>query len=65
MEQSWMMFGHVKQVDGWTTIACHIYEHVYCCKVMTIVIYDMQLETIKAQCVLWAKLDKVMLEHHV
>jgi len=32
---------------------------------MTIIIYDMQLETIEAQCVLWAKLDKVMLKHHI
>jgi hypothetical protein len=42
------MFDHVKCVVGWTTMACHVYDHA-CCKVMTIVIDEMQFEDIKVQ----------------
>ncbi len=41
------MFDHVKRVQGWTTMACHIYESVYY-KVMTIAIYmTCNLRTLK------------------
>jgi hypothetical protein len=46
LENSWMMFDHVKHVQSCTTMACHIYDHVYC-KVMSIAICNMQLEDIK------------------
>jgi hypothetical protein len=42
------MFGHVKRVDGWTTMACHVYDLAYC-KVMTIAICDMQSKDTKVQ----------------
>jgi len=44
----WIMFDHVKCVVGWTMMACHVYDPVYC-KVMTIAICDMQFEDIKVQ----------------
>jgi hypothetical protein len=47
----WMMFDHVKQVQGWMTMASHVYDLVYC-KVMTIVVHDMQFENTKTQCIL-------------
>jgi hypothetical protein len=31
---SWIMFDHVKQFVGWTTMGCHVYDPKYC-KVMT------------------------------
>jgi hypothetical protein len=40
LQNAWMMFNHVKCVQGWTTMAYHIYNSVYC-KVMAITIYDM------------------------
>jgi hypothetical protein len=43
LENVWLMFDHVKRVQEWTTMACHIYDATYC-KVMTIAICDMQLE---------------------
>jgi hypothetical protein len=40
LQNLWMMFNHVKRVQGWTTMACHVYDPFYC-KVMTIVVCDM------------------------
>jgi hypothetical protein len=40
LENSWMMFDHVKRVQGWMTMACHVYDPIYC-KVMFIDIFDM------------------------
>ena len=37
LECAWMMFDHVKQVKEWTTMACHVYDTLYC-KVMTIAV---------------------------
>jgi hypothetical protein len=47
-----MMLDHLKCDNGWTTLACHVYDLVYC-KVMTIAICDMQLQDTDAQCVMW------------
>lgn len=55
LENSWIMFDHVKCVQSWTTMACHVYNLVYC-KVMMIVIYDMQSRDTKVQCKLRRKL---------
>jgi hypothetical protein len=55
------MFDHVKHVQGWMTMAYHVYNMVYC-KVITIVIYDMQLEDNKAQCILWRQLNIIVLK---
>jgi hypothetical protein len=42
LQNDWIMFDHVKCVAGWTTMACHVYDHTYC-KMMTIMICDMQI----------------------
>jgi hypothetical protein len=52
----WLMSDHVKHVQEWTTMACHVYDLMYY-KVLTIVNCDMQSESIKVQCVMWAKLN--------
>ena len=28
MENSWIMFDHVKRLKGWTTLVCHVYDSV-------------------------------------
>jgi hypothetical protein len=40
LENTWMMFDHVKRVQGWMTMACHVYDPIYY-KVMSIAIYNM------------------------
>jgi hypothetical protein len=46
LENTWLMFDHVKHVQEWTTMACHVYDVAYC-KVMTITVCDMQSEDTK------------------
>jgi hypothetical protein len=46
------MFDHVKCVDGWMTLACHVYDLIYY-KVMIIVVYDTQSKDMNVQCVMW------------
>ena len=43
LEDVWIIFDHVKRVKHWTTMACHVYDSVYC-RVMTIAVCDMQSE---------------------
>jgi hypothetical protein len=43
MQNAWVMFNHVKCVQAWMTMACHVYNIVYC-KVMIIASYDMQFK---------------------
>ncbi len=64
LENSWMMFNDVKRVQGWTTMAYHVHDHVYC-KIMSIAICDMQLEDTEAQCILWKKLNAIVLKKGV
>jgi hypothetical protein len=40
LQNVWMMFDHIMRVQGWMTMACHIYDPIYY-KVMTIAICDM------------------------
>jgi hypothetical protein len=47
LQSAWMIFYHIKQVQGWMTMASHVYDLVYC-KVMTIAIRDMQFENMEA-----------------
>jgi len=54
------MFEHVKRVQEWTTMACHGYDPMYY-KVFTIAICEMQFESTKIQCVMWTKINQVML----
>jgi hypothetical protein len=56
LQNTWMMFDHVKCVQGWTTMACHVYNPVYC-KVTMIMVSDMQSMDTKAQCIMWRKLN--------
>jgi hypothetical protein len=56
MQNAWMMLNNVKCAQGWTTMASHVYNVVYC-KVMIIVVCDMQFEDMEAQCILWRKLN--------
>ncbi len=46
LQNCWLIFGHVKHVKKWTTMACHVYKPVYC-KVFPIAIYDMQSKSIE------------------
>jgi hypothetical protein len=59
LQNVWMMFDHVKHVQGWATMACHIYDLVYY-KVMMIAVSDMQFEDMEVQCILWRKLNVVI-----
>ena len=59
LQDSWLMFDHVKHVNNWTTMACHVYDLQYC-QVMTVAVCDMQSEDCEAQCVMWRCLNKVM-----
>ncbi len=40
LQNAWIMFDHVKRVVGWTTMACHVYDPMFC-KVSTIAVCDM------------------------
>ncbi len=59
LQNAWMMFDHIKCVQGWMTMGCHIYNLVYY-KVMMITVYDMQSEDIESQCILWRKLNIIV-----
>jgi hypothetical protein len=53
LQNVWMMFNHIKSVQGWTTMACHVYDPIYC---------NMQSKDMKAQCILWRKMNIVVEE---
>jgi hypothetical protein len=42
----------------------HVYDPMYC-KVLTIVVCDMQFEGIKVQWLMWKKLNETMLKHWI
>jgi hypothetical protein len=46
LENAWLIFDHVKRVQEWTTMVCHVYDVAYY-KVMTIAVCDMQSEDTK------------------
>jgi hypothetical protein len=62
LQNAWIMFDHVNHVAGWTSMACHVYNFLYC-KVLIISVYDMQLEDIEAQRIMWTKLNQTILKH--
>ena len=64
LEDSSLMFDHVKRVSNWTTMACHVYDSQYC-RVMTVAVCDMQSEDCEAQCVMWRCLNEVMARYGV
>ena len=47
MENSWIVFDHVKYLQDWTTMVCHVYDNKYC-KVLTIASCDIQSEDARA-----------------
>jgi hypothetical protein len=49
MENSWIIFDHVKYLKYWRTMACHVYNS-QCCKVLTIACCDMQSEDYAQLC---------------
>ncbi len=51
-----MMFDRIKCIQGWSTMAYHVYDPVYY-KVMMIVFCDMQSKDMEVQCILWRKLN--------
>jgi hypothetical protein len=59
LQNVWMMFDHIKDVQGWMTMACHVYDLVYY-KVMMIAIFDMQSRDTEVQCVLWKKFNAIV-----
>jgi hypothetical protein len=63
-ENAWIMFDRIKRVKQWTTMACHVYDSVYC-RVMTIAMCDMQSENAAAHMVLWKNLNDVMAWHGI
>ena len=64
LEDTWIMFDHIKRVKHWTTMACHVYDSTYC-QVMTIAVCDMQSEDAAAQMVLYKNLNVVIARHSV
>ena len=64
MENSWIMFDHVKRVKDWKTIACYVYDSRYC-KVLTIVCNDMQFEDGTTQTLFWKNLNIIMAKNGV
>jgi hypothetical protein len=52
----------MKRVIGWTTMVCHVYDLAHC-KLLTIVVCDMQFEDIEVQRLMWTKLNEMMLKH--
>ncbi len=62
LQNAYIMFNHVKCVDGWTIMACHVYDPMYC-KMLTIAICDMQSKDTEAQQLMWTKLNETMLKH--
>ncbi len=64
LKDSQMMFDHVKHVQGQIIIVYHIYDSIYY-KVMFIDICKMQFEDTEAQCILWQKLNAIILKNGV
>ena len=64
LQDAWVMFDHVKRVRGWTTMACHVYDSKYC-RVMSIVVCDMQSKDTIAQTIFWKNLNAVVARHDI
>jgi hypothetical protein len=62
VQNSWIMFDHVKHIEHWIIMAYHVYDPTYY-KVMTITICNMQFENTIAQQIMWMKLNATMLKH--
>ena len=64
LQDTWMMFDHVKCVKKWKTMACHVYNSTYC-RVLTIAICDMQSKDATAQSVLWKNFNVVLMRYGI
>ena len=53
------MFDHIKRLNDWTTLACHVYNSKYC-KVLTIACFDMQFQDGTAHTFFWKNLNIVI-----
>ena len=51
LQDFWLIFDHVKHVNNWTTMACHVYDS-QCYGVMIVAVCDMQSEDYEAQYVM-------------
>jgi hypothetical protein len=64
LRKSWVVFDHVKRVEGSTTLAAHIYDPHYR-GIMTIATCDMKAEDGNTQALFWRLLNLTCLEHGV
>ena len=64
MENSWIIFDHVKRLKDWTTMTCHVYDSRYC-KVLIIACCDMQSEDGASQILFWENINFVMAKNGV
>ncbi len=48
LQNAWIMFDHVRHVNEWSTMACHVYDAEYK-KVMAVATCDMQSENTEIQ----------------
>ncbi len=62
LENFKIMLDHVKCVIGWTIMTCPIYDLIYC-KVMTIIVCDMQSKDNQMQHIIWTKFNDTMVKH--
>ena len=64
LQFAWIMFDHVKQVVGWTSLGAHIYDPIYC-KVMTICVCDMMCKMADAQEQMWLSMLALLKQHRL
>jgi hypothetical protein len=62
LKNAWIMFDHFKCIEGALCIGCHIYDLMYC-KILTIYFCNIHSKSTEAQCVLWRKINTLMLKH--
>jgi hypothetical protein len=64
LQDVWIVFDHVKYVKKWTTMACHVYDSIYC-RIMNIAVCDMQSKDAATQSFLWKNLNVVVAKHGI
>ena len=64
MENSWIMFDHIKRLKDWSTMTCHMYDSRYY-KPLTIACCNMQSKDGAAQVLFWENMNSVMVENGV
>ena len=61
LEGVWVMFGHVKRIHNWTTMACHIYEPNFC----SLITSEMKREDADSQLLLWNEIKKCLVDRGI